>query len=77
MIPLAETTSADTSYLLAAIGALVTTIGVLFWQLLSAKNEVATAYKEILPAATLLMKTVEALQKLVGQIEKKRRGEGL
>ena len=64
MLPLAEVTPLD-QYLMAAIVSLVAGIVVLFWQLLGSKNETTAAYKEILPAATLLMKTVESLQKFI------------
>lgn len=58
-------------YLIAAIGGLVAAVGIMFWQLLASKSETIAAYKEILPVSTLLMQTVQALQKLIERTESK------
>ncbi len=72
MIVLADIQPADVNgWLLGAIGVLGGVVAVLFWQLMAAKSELITAYKEILPVSTLLMQTVQVLQKLIERTESK------
>lgn len=59
------------NYLITAIGTLCAVIGILFWQLITAKNDLSNAYKEILPIATLLNQTVNTLQKLIDKFEER------
>lgn len=54
-----------TKLLLSAILALSGVVAALFYQLIRSKDEQIAAYKEILPTATLLMETVQALQKII------------
>lgn len=73
MIPLAEATATPSDlvgYLVAAIGAMSVTIGVLFWQLIAAKGETLTLAKELIPVATALHSTAQAMQKIVERHER-------
>ena len=71
MPPIAETPPGVIGYLVSAIVVMGGTIGVLFWQLIAAKNETTAAYKEMLPVATKLLDTVTELRKLIDRFETK------
>lgn len=58
-----------TGALVVACGALSTSVGVLFWQLLAAKSETLALARELIPVATNLMVAAQALQKIVEKKE--------
>lgn len=59
------------AYMAVAIAGLVTAIGVLFWQLLAAKGESLALAKELIPVATALHSTAQAMQRIVERHERK------
>lgn len=62
----------STAQIVSGLGILTTVIAALFWQLMKAKSEVTTAYKDVLPIATSLNETSKTLGRLVERLQEDR-----
>lgn len=70
MILLSDAAPQDlTGALMVACGGLVTAVGILFWQLIAAKNETTALAKELMPIATNLLAAAQSMQKMVEKKE--------